>query len=62
MKTYKKFILKEFSKSFLLIFFIFFSLIFILSILTEIDFFKNSNVSFILPIYLALINSPTLIF
>ena len=62
METYKKFILNSFGKSFLLIFFIFFSLIFILSILAEIEFFKNSDVNFILPIYLALINSPTLIF
>ncbi len=62
MDTYKKFILISFSKSFLLIFLIFFSLIFILSILTELEFFKNSDVSFIFPIYLALINTPTLIF
>lgn len=62
METYKKFILKNFSKSFLLIFLIFFSLVFILSILTELEFFKNSDVSFIMPIYLALINSPTLLF
>ena len=62
METYKKFIITSFIKSFLLVFLVFFSLIFILSILTELDFFKNSDANVILPIYLAFLNSPSLLF
>ena len=58
METYKKFIITSFLKSFLLVFLVFFSLIFILSILTELDFFKNSDANAMLPIYLAFLNSP----
>ena len=39
-----------------------FSLIFILNLLSELDFFKDINVSSYFPIYLSLLNSPTLIF
>jgi lipopolysaccharide export system permease protein len=38
------------------------SLIFVLNLLNELDFFKDINVPFIFPIYLSLLNSPTLIF
>ncbi|SMF72410.1 LptF/LptG family permease [Candidatus Pelagibacter sp. HIMB1321] len=62
MIVYKKFLFKSYLKSLLLIFLIFFSLIYILSIITELDFFKDSNVSILIPTYLALINTPDLIF
>ena len=39
-----------------------FSLIFILNLLSELDFFKDINVNSYFPIYLSLLNSPTLIF
>ena len=39
-----------------------FSLIFILNLLSELDFFKDINVNNYFPIYLSLLNSPTLIF
>jgi lipopolysaccharide export system permease protein len=39
-----------------------FSLIFILNLLSELDFFKDINVSSYFPIYLSLLNSPTFIF
>jgi lipopolysaccharide export system permease protein len=62
MIIYKKYIFKNYLKSLFLIFVIFFSLVFVLSIITELDFFKDSNVNIVTPIYLALINTPTLIF
>ena len=39
-----------------------FSLIFILNLLSELDFFKDINVNSYFPIYLSLLNSPTFIF
>jgi lipopolysaccharide export system permease protein len=62
MKVYVKFICKNFLKSFLYISLVLFSLILILNILSEIEFFTNIDVKTRLPIYLALINSPSLIF
>jgi len=62
MKTYIKYLTKIYLISFFNIFLIAFSLIFILNLLTELDFFKDINVSNYLPIYLSLLNSPSLIF
>ena len=62
MKTYYKFILSTFFKSFIFVFLIMLSLVLILNILSEIEFFRNIEINFIFPIYLALLNSPSLIF
>jgi len=62
MKTYIKFIIFVFLKSFLNIFFIMLGLIIILNLLSELDFFKNINVNAYFPLYLSLLNSPSLIF
>ena len=62
MKTYIKFLTKIYLISFFNIFLIAFSLIFILNFLSELDFFKDISVSNYLPIYLSLLNSPSLIF
>jgi lipopolysaccharide export system permease protein len=62
MKTYIKFIINGFLKSFTNIFFIMLSLVFILNILKEIEFFNNKDVSSLFPIYLSLMNSLTIIF
>ena len=62
MKTYIKFLSKIYLNSFLYVTLIMFSLIFILNLLSELDFFKDINVSSYFPIYLSLLNSPTLIF
>jgi len=62
MKTYVKFIVNIFLKSFLNMFIIMFSLVFILNLLSELDFFKQTEVDTYLPIYLALLNTPSLIF
>ena len=62
MKTYIQFIILSFLKSFLNVFLVMFSLVFILNILQEIEFFNNKNVSSIYPIYLSLMNTPSIIF
>ena len=62
MKTYIKFLSKIYLNSFFYVSLIMFSLIFILNLLSELDFFKDINVSSYFPIYLSLLNSPTFIF
>ena len=62
MNTYIKFILNVFLKSFLNLFLIMFSLIFILNLLSELDFFKTIEVNTYFTLYLAFLNSPSLVF
>ena len=62
MKIYIKFIIFSFIKSLLFVSVIFFSLVLILNILTEIEFFKGINVETFLPIYVSFLNAPTLLF
>ncbi len=62
MRTYIKFLSFIFINSFFYVSIIMLSLVFILNLLGEIDFFKDVNVSAFFPIYLSLLNSPTLIF
>ena len=62
MKTYIYFLCLTFLKSFLNIFLIILSLVFILNILKEIEFFSVTDVSVLYPIYLSLMNTPSLIF
>ncbi len=62
MKTYIKFLINTFLKSFINIFLIILSLVFILNILKEIEFFNNADVSSIYPVYLALMNTPSIVF
>ena len=62
MKTYIKFISLIFLKSLLFVFLIMTSLVFILNLLSELEFFKNENVSINFTLFLSLLNSPSLIF
>ena len=62
MKTYVKFIILTFLKSFINIFFIMFGLVLILNLLSELDFFKDIDVETFFPLYLSLLNSLSLIF
>jgi lipopolysaccharide export system permease protein len=62
MKTHKKFLINGFLKSFLNIFLIMISLVFILNILKEIEFFNNKEVNSFYPIYLSIMSSPSIIF
>ena len=62
MKTYIKFLSKTFLNSFVYVLLIMMSLIFILNLLSELEFFKDIKVNNLMPIYLSLLNTPTLIF
>ena len=62
MKTYTQFLIRNYLSSFLNVFFIFFCLIFILNLLTELEFFKQTEVKSTFPLYLSLINTPMFVF
>ena len=62
MKTYYKFILTVFLRSFIFVSLVMISLVIILNILSELEFFRNTDVHLFFPIYLSLLNSPSLIF
>ena len=62
MNTYTKFLIKTYLFSLLNIFFIFFCLIYVLNLLTELEFFKQTDVGTYFPLYLSLINTPMFVF
>ena len=62
MKTYTKFLVNGFVKSFVNVFLVMISLVFILNILKEIEFLSNKEVNSFYPIYLSLMSSPSVIF
>ena len=62
MKTYIKFLINLFNNSFLKIFIIFFIIILISSILEQIEFFKNIDLSFLSLIFLSFLNTPSILF
>ena len=62
MKIYIKFFTLIFLRSLLYVISIMFSLIFILNLLTELEFFKEIEVNASFPIFLSLLNSPSMIF
>ncbi len=62
MKTYTKFLINGFLKSFLNVFLLMISLVFILNILKEIEFFSNKDVNSFYPVYLSIMSSPSIIF
>ena len=62
MKTYIKFLVNNFFKSFFYVVAIIFCLVFIINLLSELEFFKDVNVGIIFTIYLSLLNSPSMVF
>ncbi len=62
MKVYIKFFSSIFFKSLIYVFLVMGSLSFIINLLTELDHFKEIKVSANLPLFLSLLNSPSLIF
>jgi len=62
MKTYIKFLLNIFCNSFVKIFITFFSIILIIGIIEEIEFFKDLDKHFLYPMFLSLLNTPSVIF
>tara|TARA_X000000950_G_scaffold84802_1_gene106698 strand:+ start:81 stop:1163 length:1083 start_codon:yes stop_codon:yes gene_type:complete len=62
LKVYQNYISKQFLLTFIKTVFIFFTLAFILNIFEEINFFKDLNVSIGLPIFLTILNIPSILF
>ena len=62
MKVYIKFLTYNFLKSFFYVIGIMFSLVLILNVLTELEFFKEIEVSINFTLLLAILNSPVMIF
>ena len=62
MNTYIKFLTYTFYKSLFFVFFVMGSLVFILNLLTELDFFKDIDIEIYFPLFLSLLNSPTMLF
>ena len=62
MKVYIKFLINLFNNAFLKVFFTFFTIILITTILEQIDFFEDTNISFYNLIFLSFLNTPSIIF
>ncbi len=62
MKTYIKFLITTFLKSFIYVLIILLSLVFILNLLTELEFFKDINVDVYFTLLLSFLNSPSMLF
>ena len=62
MKVYIKYILNIYLNSLLFVFLIMTCLVFILNLLSELDFFKNEDVGINFSIFLSVLNTPSLIF
>ena len=62
MKVYTKFISIIYFKSLFFVTFVMLSLVFILNLLSELEFFKDENVNLSFTFLLSLINSPSQIF
>tara|TARA_B110000259_G_C13991693_1_gene392768 strand:+ start:633 stop:1712 length:1080 start_codon:yes stop_codon:yes gene_type:complete len=62
LKTFEKYLIKLFLKKIIIVTSIFLSLILILSIFDEINFFKDLNTHFFYPFFMTFLNSPTALF
>ncbi len=62
IKTYQSLILSKFAKTFIRVSAVFFSLVFIISIFEELNFFKDTNESFFTPILLTFLNTPSVFY
>ena len=60
MNTYTKFLVKTYLSSLINVFYFF--RLYILNLLTELEFFKQTNVKSYFPLYLSLINTPMFVF
>ena len=62
VNTYKKYILNLFIKTLIEVILFFSALIIIINLFEEINFLKNEDVSSFYPIFLSLLNAPSVIF
>ena len=62
LKVYHKYILKNYLISFIQVTLIFLSLVCVLNIFEEINFFKDEEVTFLFPLILTFLNSPSILY
>ena len=62
IKTYENYLIRLFIKKILIVSLVFFSLIIILSVFEEINFFKELDVNFLFPFFMTLLNLPSTLF
>ena len=62
LKVYHKYILKNYLISFIQVTLVFLSLVCVLNIFEEINFFKDEEVSFLFPLILTFLNSPSVLY
>ena len=62
LKVYQKYIINNFLVTTIKFTFIFFALVFVLTIFEEISFFKDSEISFFVPFFLTLLNVPSVLY
>ena len=62
LKIYQKYIINNFLITTMKFIFIFFALVFVLTIFEEISFFKDSEISFFVPFFLTLLNVPSVLY
>ena len=62
LKVYQKYIINNFLVTTIKFIFIFFALVFVLTIFEEISFFKDIKISFFVPFFLTLLNVPSVLY
>ncbi len=62
MRTFVKFLTLTFFKSLIFVLIVMLCLVYILNLLSELDFFKEINVDVYFPLFLSLLNSPDMVF
>ncbi len=62
INTYKKYLVKKFSKKIFLISCIFFILVLIINLIEESNFLKDSETTFLTPVLLTVLNAPSLLY
>ena len=62
IKFYQNYLIRPFLKELVIVFFVFMSLIFILNIISEVRYFMNLDLGFYYPIFITLLNLPSVIF
>ena len=62
IKTYENYLIRLFVNKILVVSLVFFSLIIILSVFEEINFFKELDVNFLFPFFMTLLNLPSTLF
>ncbi len=62
IKIYQKYLVTSFLKILFAVFLVFFSLVIILNIFEEVSYLKNTDTNLILPFFLTLLNSPSIVY